>query len=41
MHHKWKEIVDIVCKTFIEHHRGQLLTEIPTELKDDYRVVSF
>ena len=34
-HHKWKEVVDIVCKTIMEHHRDQLLMEIPTELKDD------
>ena len=39
MHHKWKEIIDIVCITTIGKFIGDLLLmKSPIELKDNFNV---
>ena len=37
MHHKWKEIIDIVCKTPMENHCGiNSMMKSLIEVKDDF-----
>ena len=36
MHHKWKEIIDVMCKQPIEIHRDQLLTKSPLSWRINY-----
>ena len=39
MHHRWKEMIDIVCITTIEKFGGVLLPmKIPVELKENFNV---
>ena len=42
MHHRWKEIIDIVCITTIAKFGGVLLPmKSPVELKDNFNVFDF
>ena len=35
IHHKWKEIDDVVCKQPMENYRGPTPTKCPIDLKDN------
>jgi hypothetical protein len=36
MHHKWKELIDMLCKKPMEIIGDELWTESPIELKDKF-----